>query len=663
MRSADQLHPAAAITGEPLFLDPARCKALLAATDAIVWTIHPTQGFVEPQSSWQAYTGQTWEQARGAGWLQVVHPTDRASVLRAWTDAVHRGDRYSAACRIWHEPSQAYRNCVVRATAIRDIDGNVEEWVGAVTDVHDRPLSLPEMHRLDEALQNQLQAHHKELERLFSVSVDVMLTLSGDGRLVTLSPSFETVTGYSEKNAVGELFEHFLHPDDVASTWKEVQRVLTGAHQAVDFETRIVRADGKVRLLSWRAVGSAAEGRLYAVGRDITEQHEEQQRSVRAQPMESVGRLTGGIAHDLTNVLAAVTSYIEVARKIAVKDPARLMTILDFALNSIRKGADLASRLLTFAKQQQPAQGRVDFNELVASMRDMIATTVGGAIALNIRLAPDLKPALADRTQLESVLLNVCINARDAMPQGGTLTIATAFHVITDDPGTQIDDLPKGRFILLSVEDTGVGMDEESLSRCREPFFATKRHGWGTGLGLPQALAVVQQLGGRLRVRSGPGVGTQVEVVLPEATAPLSTEYREGPKLQEPPPVEHATVLLVDDDEDVLGPAAQLLRTCGFEVVAARSAEEAMSLILSSQRFDVLLTDYAMPDKDGVELIRDAQQMRPRLVGVLASDTDIVQLQREMPQVTVLQKPFLPTRLVEAIGAAVTAHRLNTGER
>lgn len=652
------IRPEAEAAIAALLADPTRAQALLAATDAIVWTIDPERGFVEPQASWQSYTGQSWDEAKGHGWLAAVHPDDRPSLAARWRAAVKEGSRYSAAPRIWHAESRQYRHCVVRANAILDSDGQVVEWVGAVADVHDRPLSLPELHRINEVLKEQLEERHQVLERLFSVSLDIMLMLATDGRILTISPSFEAVTGFTVDQAVGERFHRFLLPDDVEKTWAEVQRVATGLHNAIDFETRVVRADGNVRLISWRAVGSVAEGRLYAVGRDITLQREEQERSIHAQRMESMGQLTGGIAHDFNNVLSAIAAYLEVARKIGAEEPERLLMVVESALNSTRKGASLVGQLLTFAKRRELAQEPVDLNELVEGMQDMITTSVGGTISVRLALASDLPPAMANRTQLESVLLNLCINARDAMAQGGSLTLSTAAHRVTEDPDTRIDDLPQGRYVRLAVEDSGIGMDRDTLARCVEPFFTTKGVAKGTGLGLSQAVSVAQQLGGLLRIRSRPRDGTTVEMVLPCGVA------AGGKSEVVPPPVlRNPTVVLVDDDTDVLASMTQLLEAHGFDVISCSSAQDALALIFTSRPFDVLLTDYAMPGMDGAELIRDAQRLRPKLVAlVLTAVADVPTLQRDLPQVTVLHKPVAPERLLQAIEGSVAAHRANTGQ-
>lgn len=652
------IRPEAEAAIAALLTDQTRAQALLAATDAIVWTIDPDKGFVEPQLSWQRYTGQSWDEAKGHGWLTAVHPEDQQAITARWNVAVRQGKQYSAAPRIWHAESQQYRNCVVRANAIWDADGNVVEWVGAVTDVHDRPLNVPELHRQNEVLKQQLEERHQELERLFSVSLDIMVTLSIEGRFLTVSPSFETVTGYAVQEAIGQVFDRFLLQADVDKTWEEFRRVITGLHNAIDFETRIVRADGQERLVSWRAVGSAVEGRLYAVGRDITLQREEQQRSIRAQRLESMGQLTGGIAHDFNNVLSAIGAYLEVARKVGAQDPERLLTVVESALNSTRKGASLVGQLLAFAKRRELAQEPVDLNELVEGMRDMIGTSVGGTVVLKVELAPDLPAALANRTQVESILLNLCINARDAMPQGGSLIITTAIHHITEDPDTRVDDLPKGRYARLSVTDTGTGMDKDTLARCVEPFFTTKGASKGTGLGLSQAFTVAQQLGGMLRIRSQVDVGTTVELMLPCSVMSL-----DRPDLGGAPPLRKATVVLVDDDPDVLASMSQLLDALEFEVIPCGSAQDALAVILTSRPFDVLLTDYSMPEMDGAALIREAQRLRPKLVALVISGVaDIPTLQRELPQVTVLRKPVAPDRLVQALEGAVAAHRANTGQ-
>lgn len=658
---AGRANPGADAALAVLLRDEVRCRALLAATDAIVWTTDAQGNFVDPQASWQAYTGQSWSECQGQGWRRAVHSDDEDKLVHAWSLALVRQDRYHAACRIWHAASGEHRSCVIRASAIKDATCNVVEWVGAVTDIHDRPMSLPEAHRLNDALKHQLEVQHEELERLFSVSLDVMLSLDSDGRLITISPSFESVTGTPHEEARGQIFEKFVHPDDLERTWAEIRRVLTGIYNAVDFETRLLRADGTVRVMSWRAVGSATEGRLYAVGRDVTEKKEEAQRLVRAQRLEAVGQLTGGIAHDFNNILAALMSYLEVAKRLLDKDPARLPALLDSALKAGRRGAHLVSQLLTFARKQQLSIGPVDLNELVRSMKDLIERTLGANIDMRFECDPTVRAAQADRTQLESVLLNLCINARDAMPDGGTLTICTSRWTISDDPASRIDDLPRGPYAVLSVIDTGTGMDEATLARCLEPFFTTKGPGQGTGLGLSQVVGFVQQCGGTVRIHSKPGDGTRVDVLLPKVNLAENAlppdEAGRGP-----PSLAAGTVLLVDDSPDVLQSTTQLLEAVGYTVIPASSAEDAMTVVLTGRPFHVMVTDYAMPGMNGVELIKDVQRHRPKMTAILVSGYADIDTRQQLPGVTLLRKPFEPEQMLQTLQNAVQSHRWHTGE-
>jgi PAS domain S-box-containing protein len=525
----------------------------------------------------------------------------------------------------------------------------------------DRPLGVPELQRLNEALKQQIQAHHEELERLFSVSLDVMLSMDADGRLITVSPSFEAVVGVPAAQAQGEVFGRFLHPDELARTWEEVRRVLTGRHNAVDFETRVLRPDGAERVVSWRAVGSATEARLYAVGRDVTERKQAEQRLMRAQRLEAVGQLTGGIAHDFNNILGAMLSFLEVAKRQAGDASGQART-LESAIAAGRRGATLVRQLLTFARKQELALKPTDLNRLVRDMHDMLARTLGGTVELAFELAPSLPPALVDPTQLETVLLNLCINARDAMPDGGRLVIRTAAHAITEDTATRRDDLPVGDYVLLVVGDTGAGMDEATLARCFEPFYTTKDAGHGSGLGLSQVLGVVQQCGGMVKLESAPGRGTTIEVVLPRA-AQDEAGHTEAAVGTAPPSLAAGTVLVVDDHADVLAATTQLLQAFGYDAIPAASAEEAMSIVLSARPFDVILTDHAMPGMTGAQLLRDAVRHRPHLVGLIVTGhADVTAVREMVPSVAVLRKPFEADQLAEAVEAAVSAHRLQTGE-
>jgi PAS domain S-box-containing protein len=394
-----------------------------------------------------------------------------------------------------------------------------------------------------------------------------MVTLDHTGRLLSVSPSFEHVSGVPAAEATGQVFERFLHPDDIQRTWNEVRRVLGGDH-AIDFETRLLHADGSLRVVSWRAVGAVIEQRLYAVGRDITEQKRAGERLARAQRLEALGQLTGGIAHDFNNILAAVLSYLEVG-KLRADNPSAVAQALESAERAARRGAALVSQLMSFARQQQLSLRPVDLNGLLGGLAELLQRTLGAQVGLMLDLQPGLFSVTADPTQVEMVVLNLGINARDAMPRGGQLTVRTFGHAITEDPTTRIDDLPRGDYACLAVVDTGTGMDATTLAHCFEPFYSTKGPGHGTGLGLSQVLGVVQQCGGAVLVRSREGQGTSVCVYLPRARAEPPRMDVELPR-PAPPSLPSATVLVVDDNPDVVTSTVPLRELVGFTARPAR---------------------------------------------------------------------------------------------
>ncbi len=634
----------------------ARSHALLAATEAAVWTVSPSGEFVEPQPSWQDYTGQSWEECRGLGWLQAVHEDDRPHLLKAWNARTARGDIYSAQYRLLHAASGEYRTVVARAAPIRDANGVIIEWTGTLTDIHNKPLTLPELYRVNDTLTQQLEHQTFELHRFFELSLDVMLSLDANGRLLTVSPSFRQVTGVQPSEAVGRHFSDFVPEEEIERIKHEIAAVLQGRN-AIDFETRLKHVDGTRPTVSWRAVAVAGESRLYAVGRDVTDQKLAEQRLIRAERLEAVGRLTGGIAHDFNNVLAAMMGYLEIGSRIA--QDTKIVRLFESALDAGRRGSKLVGQLLSFARKQELSLQPVNLNRLIQDLQPLVAQATRGNVSLHLDLDPMLFEVEADPTQVEMAILNLCINARDAMPAGGTVVLRSWKHSISGEVAGRVDDLPAGEYGCFSVIDSGIGMDEATLARCFEPFFTTKGPGRGTGLGLAQALGAVQHCGGTMHIDSKPGLGTRVDVFLRRA----AMQGAPAAKPTTSPSLARPAVLVVDDDPDVLRSTAALVDALGYEVTAAASAQTAVGILLTGKPMEVVLTDYKMPGMNGAELLQELSQLRPKVIGVLMTgEMDVATIRQALQGTSVLQKPVRAEQLSAVLAQSVEAHRRQTVE-
>jgi PAS domain S-box-containing protein len=363
-----------------------------------------------------------------------------------------------------------------------------------------------------------------------------------------------------------------------------------------------------------------------------------------AQKMEAVGQLTGGIAHDFNNLLTPIMGGLELLAG-RMEDP-RLKRVADTALESARRGAKLTGQLLAFSRIQRISMAPVDVNDVIAKMQSLLRHTIGRAVTIETALDPEAGHGMCDANQLENAILNLAINARDAMPEGGTLTISTARLTLPDEA-----DHRAGVFVRVRVADTGTGMPADVAARATEPFFSTKPLGKGTGLGLAQVYGIAQQSGGTLRIASVPGKGTTVDILLPGTDAPAAdpanAEQRAGAGAS---PLRRARVLVVDDDDDVRDFLVASLEGLGHDVIAAESGEEGLKRLLEGAP-DLALVDYAMPNMHGAEVARAAREIVADLPIVFVTGyAESEQLESALgSDVPVLRKPFTIAELQAAV--------------
>ncbi|MGE0666594.1 MAG: ATP-binding protein [Sphingomonadales bacterium] len=362
--------------------------------------------------------------------------------------------------------------------------------------------------------------------------------------------------------------------------------------------------------------------RTEALLAEIAARERAQEQLLQAQKMETIGQLTGGVAHDFNNLLAAVMGNLELLRKRAPDDP-RLHRLIDGALQGAKRGASLTQRMLAFARQQDLETTSADLGSLLAGMRDLLDRTLGPEVILRFDIPRGLPPARVDANQLELAILNLAINARDAMPHGGVIRFSLSLE--TD---VRRDEVAPGDYLRLRIADRGQGMDEETLKRAIEPFFSTKPVGKGTGLGLSMVHGLTKQLGGLLELSSAPGKGTTATLWLPLAPAadgelPAAADDRQARATGR-----SAVILIVDDDPLIAMSTAGMLEDLGHKVIEANSGRQALEILETGETVDVMVTDLAMPGMNGVELTRLARKTRPGLPVLLATGY------AELPSVT-----------------------------
>lgn len=372
---------------------------------------------------------------------------------------------------------------------------------------------------------------------------------------------------------------------------------------------------------------------------------EDQLRQV--QKLEAIGQLTGGVAHDFNNLLMVVLGNLELIRK-AVTSEARLVRLVDGALQAAKRGASLTQRLLAFARRQDLQVKAVDLRKLVTDMEDLLRRSVGPMIVLDREMPENLPHVLADANQLELALLNLAVNARDAMPDGGSLKIALA--EINVAPGDK--ELSAGRYVLLSVTDNGKGMDEDTLAKAVEPFFSTKELGKGTGLGLSMIHGLALQLGGSFSLESVLGSGTTAQLLIPAVEGDVVQMDMKDSSPVIMPDKQPRRILLVDDDILIAMSSADMVTDLGHDVVEAHSGAEALEILGSDQQFDLLITDYSMPGMNGADLVNAARRLVPDLPVLLASGYADLPAGVQVDAVR-LGKPYTQDQLAHEISNAL----------
>jgi PAS domain S-box-containing protein len=527
-------------------------------------------------------------------------------------------------------------------TPIRSDQGSVQGFFCACTEITDQVLS-----------DRQSAA---EREGLFRLSRDLFAVATFDGHLKTVNPAWSTVLGRSDEELLTRPFSDIIHPDDLAAT-AEVVTALSRGEPVHQFHVRLLRQDGSAVAFAWSAVPDARfNGTFYTVGRDITEELRREEMLRQSQKMEAVGQLTGGLAHDFNNLLAGISGSLElISMRLAQGRVADVEKYATAAKGAANRAAALTHRLLAFSRRQTLAPKPTDIKALVAGMEDLIGRTIGPAIQLEAVNAAGLWPSLIDPGQLENSILNLCINARDAMPDGGKITIETGNRWL-DERSAKERGLEPGQYISLCVSDTGSGMTPEVIAKAFDPFFTTKPIGVGTGLGLSMIYGFAQQSGGAVRIYSELGQGTNVCIYLPRYWGEAE---QEDPLAggAEVPRGEGETVLIVDDEPTVRMLVAEILSDLGYNALEAEDGASGLKVLNSGARIDLLVTDVGLPGGLNGRQVADAgRSVRPDLKVLFITgyaENAVLSHGHLDPGMHVMTKPFamdaLATRIRELI--------------
>ncbi|WP_437880111.1 ATP-binding protein [Pseudomonas sp. LRF_L74] len=482
----------------------------------------------------------------------------------------------------------------------------------------------------------------RERDRIWSLSQDLLCVVDITGVLISVNPAWSNVLGWSEDELLGKTTRWIEHPEDLASS-DEKRQTLAEGQRLERFENRMRHKDGSYRWISWSA--TPENNLLYGNGRDITEEKRtaavlaETEAALRsAQRMEAVGQLSGGIAHDFNNLLAGIQVSLDlIERRMPDEVRVELGRFVQAASDSTRRGAALTSSLLSFARRQALDLQPVPLNTLIEELREQLEETAGTRTHLMLELSPQAGNIRSDVNQLRNVLLHLTSNARDAMPMGGSLYIATRTISAPAEA-----DIPAGDYLRLEVRDSGSGMEKDVAARAFEPFFTTKPLGKGSGLGLSMVYGFIKQIGGQIRLDSKPGAGTRVSLYFPrDAVAPAE----EQPAMIEPLPVEprRESILVVEDADVVRMLTVEVLEEFGYQVLQAADAEDALLVLRSDAPIGLLMTDVGLPGMNGQQLAVEAQRLRPGLRVLFATGyAEIVSIDGSelATHMDVISKPF-----------------------
>ncbi len=627
-------------------------RAFTEAVPNQVWTARPDGSLDWANQRVYQYSGSSrryddgGDPMSGDAWRARVHPDDQDAAVVAWARALDYGEPYEVEFRL-RRHDDVFRWHLARALPLKDDKGTVVRWIGTNTDIDDQHRAREALADLNAALERRVEEKVRERDRLWLLSEDMLARADYGGGMSAVNPAWTKVLGWTENELLTNPYADIIHPEDIAVTVAALQEMgETG--RSTRFDNRIRTSAGDWTPIAWTVSPEPGTEYFIAVGRDMTAVRARErelalaQEALRqSQKLESMGQLTGGVAHDFNNLLTPIIGSLDMLMRRGLGSE-RERRLIDGALQSAERAKTLVQRLLAFARRQPLQPTAVNLPDLVNGMTELISSTLGPKIDVRVVLDADLPPAKADPNQLEMAILNLSVNARDAMPSGGDLTIAARREGVR--PGNDRGFSP-GHYICLSVSDTGSGMDEETRVRAIEPFFSTKGIGKGTGLGLSMAHGLAAQLGGGLSIHSAPGEGTTVELWLPISFDALTADT--GGPILVPSSTARGTALLVDDEALVRMSTADMLSDLGYDVIEAASGEEAVALVEGGVVPEILVTDHLMPGMSGEDLARTLRASRPDLpVLIVSGYAEAEGLAPDLPRLT---KPFRNAELAERL--------------
>jgi PAS domain S-box-containing protein len=574
--------------------------------------------------------------------IDLIVPNERLDELQDILDRVGRGEAIAN-----HETSRLTRDGrrVIVSLSVSPLLSSSGQIIGASKIARD----ITESRRTEAALTQEIE----ERERIFQTSQDLILVTDTKGTFVQVSPSSMAILGIKPEEMIGHSATEFIHTDDLDSTREEMRSARRG-HLMRNFETRYMHKDGHAVSLFWMGTWSEPVRRHFFVGRDLTDKQVAEAQFRQAQKMDAIGQLTGGVAHDFNNILTVITGTIGILADAVAQDP-QLSAIAKMIDDAAERGASLTKHLLAFARKQPLQPREIDVNALVIETIKLLRPTLGEQIQINPQLAADAWPALVDPNQLTTAILNLSLNARDAMPSGGKLVVETGNVHLDESYAAMNRDVVVGNYVMIAVSDTGTGISPANLERVFDPFFTTKEVGKGTGLGLSMVFGFIKQSNGHIKIYSEVGHGTTVKIYLPRATGLSDTPVESLASMSVAGGEE--TILVVEDDNLVRRYVVTQIQSLGYRTLEASRASEALEIIDGPGHIDLLFTDVIMPGSmNGRQLVDTALVRRPGLKTLFTSgytENAIVHHGRLDTGVLLLAKPYRKSDLARMVRLAL----------
>ncbi|GGI23260.1 histidine kinase [Bradyrhizobium guangdongense] len=576
--------------------------------------------------------------------IEMIVPEDRRAEVRSILNRVTTNESIAQHETVRVRKDGRPIDLVLNISPLKSATGEIIGVSKIAHDITEEKQSREKLHREIE-----------ERQRIFETSQDLILVTDGYGKFIQVSPSVKDILGYDPEDMIGHSATEFIHPDDLEKTRGEMRAARRGAVKR-SFEARYYHYDGHEVTLNWMGTWSEPVKRHYFIGRDLTDKQAAEAQLRQVQKMDSIGQLTGGVAHDFNNVLTVITGTIGILSD-AVADRPQLAAITKLIDDAAERGAQLTKHLLAFARKQPLQPREIDVNALVLEAAKLLHPTLGEQITIMPQLTEDAWPALIDPGQLSTAILNLALNARDAMPDGGTLVLETRNIFLDDGYASMNPDVVAGNYVMIAVSDTGSGIPAELLERVFDPFFTTKEVGKGTGLGLSMVFGFVKQSGGHIKIYSEEGHGTSVKIYLPRSTGVQETEYE---ALQNVPITGgDEKILIVEDDALVRQYVVTQVRSLGYTALEAANAAEALDIIDADKNIDLLFTDVIMPGSmNGRQLADEAARRRPDLKTLFTSgytENAIVHHGRLDSGVLLLAKPYRKSELAKMLRTALAS--------